>query len=235
MTAIDTDAVRPSPATRDPELLAVHQLRKAWGGHVVLDDLELVVDRGTVVGISGANGIGKTTLLRICAGMISADAGVVSLAGLHPRRDRAAYQRRLGFLSAGDRGLYARLTTGQHLELWARVSLLGRGRSAAAIERIVDRLGLAELEGRRMDRLSMGQRQRVRLAMAFLHEPELVLLDEPLGSLDERGVDLLLGCVAEVTGRGGAVVWCAPTLAPEPPFDRLLELTDGRLGPARRP
>lgn len=211
------------------ELLEVRALRKSWGPRAVLDGLDLGVQAGSLVGVGGANGIGKTTLLRICAGLIRADGGAVALAGLDPRRDRAAYQRRVGFLAAGDRGLYARLTTRQHLELWGRVSLLGRTRLPAAVERISERLALAELAEQRLDRLSMGQRQRVRLAMAFLHEPELVLLDEPLNSLDQRGSGLLLECVAELCGRGGAVVWCAPAVGAEAPFDRRVVLAGGRL------
>jgi ABC-2 type transport system ATP-binding protein len=116
-------------------VIEAHGLRKSWGDRAVLDDLELVVAPGSLVGIGGANGIGKTTLLRICAGLIAADGGVLGLDGLHPRRDRARYQSRVGFLSAGDRGLYARLTPLQHLELWGRVSLLGRDRFRVAIER----------------------------------------------------------------------------------------------------
>ena len=221
----------PSAAFAAPagELLAVHALRKAWGDHVVLDDLELVVEAGALVGIGGDNGIGKTTLLRICVGLISADSGVVDLGGLHPRRDRAAYQSRVGFLSAGDRGLYARLTALQHLELWGRVSLLSRRELDAAIERMVERLQLDRLVGQRMDRLSMGQRQRVRLAMAFLHEPDLVLLDEPLNSLDDNGAESLRRCLADLTGRGGAAVWCAPSTEREAPFDARLVLENGTL------
>ena len=211
------------------ELLAVHELRKSWGDRVILDDVELVVDSGTLNWIGGANGIGKTTLLRICAGLIMADSGVVNLDGLHPRRDRSRYQQRMGFLSASDRGLYARLTILQHLELWGRVSLLSRDRLRVAIERTIDHLGLAELAGSRMDRLSMGQRQRVRLAMAFLHEPDVILLDEPLNSLDERGADLLRDCLVELTGRGGAAVWCSPSLPPEFGFDQELLLENGKL------
>jgi ABC-type multidrug transport system ATPase subunit len=209
--------------------VAVHELSKAWGGRTVLDRLELEVDPGTLVGIGGANGIGKTTLLRVCAGLIRADAGVVDLDGLHPHRDRARYQARVGFLAAGDRGLYARLTPRQHLELWGRVSLLPRRRLGAAIERIEGQLDLRPLGGQRMDRLSMGQRQRVRLAMAFLHQPDLVLLDEPINSLDEAGARSLLDCLAELTGRGGAAVWCAPATNGEAPFDRRLLLEGGRL------
>jgi ABC-type multidrug transport system ATPase subunit len=211
------------------ELFAVHRLRKSWGDTVILDDLELVLDRGTLNWVGGTNGIGKTTLLRICAGLIAPDSGIVDLDGLHPRRQRARYQARIGFLSAGDRGLYARLTVRQHLELWGRLSLLPDPRCGTAIERMVERLDLAELADRRMDRLSMGQRQRVRLAMAFLHEPELVLLDEPLNSLDPHGTELLTACLADVAGRGGAVLWVSPTAGEEVSFDTMHLLEEGRL------
>lgn len=214
------------------ELLAVHKLRKSWGDRVILDDLELILDAGTMTWVGGANGIGKTTLLRICAGLIMAESGIVSLDGLHPRRDRAAYQARMGFLSAGDRGLYARLTVRQHLELWGRISLLGRDRLRPAVDRMVQGLDLTELSERRMDRLSMGQRQRVRLAMAFLHEPDVVLLDEPLNSLDESGSALLRGMLGEVTSRGGAVLWCSPSVENQADFDVELKLEEGRLHPA---
>lgn len=216
------------PAAGREALLVAGGVVKAWSGRPVLAGVELAVERGTLVAVTGANGIGKTTLLRICAGLIAADAGEIGLAGLDPHRDRAAYQRRVGFLAAGDRGLYARLTTLRHLDLWARVSLLGR-RRPAAIERTVAELDLGPLLDQRLDRLSMGQRQRVRLAMAFLHEPDLVLLDEPLNSLDDHGRELLVHALAALAGRGGAAVCCSPSAAVGIPFDRTLILDRGLL------
>jgi ABC-2 type transport system ATP-binding protein len=216
------------------ELLVMLSLHKTWGDLKVLDDVELVLDAGTTTWIGGANGVGKTTLLRIAAGLICPDEGVVDLDGLHPRLDRARYQARVGFLSAGDRGLYARLNVRQHLELWARLSLLSRASRCATIERTIEQLELQELVDSRLDRLSMGQRQRVRIAMAFLHEPDLVLLDEPLSSLDERSAGLLRACLSDVARRGGAALWVSPTPPEEAVFDRLLWLEGGRLVPRGR-
>jgi ABC-2 type transport system ATP-binding protein len=223
------DADSPSVEGQDRELFAMHCIKKSWKSRGVLDEVELVLDAGTLTSISGTNGIGKTTLLRIAAGLITPDSGVVDLEGLHPRRDRSKYQARVGFLSANDRGLYARLTVGQHLELWGRISMLGPDRFQSSIERTVDCFGLADLAESRVDRISMGQRQRVRLAMTFLHQPDLVLLDEPLNSLDEHGAALLRACLTEVTARGGAALWCSPAPPREAQFDVMLQLEGGTL------
>lgn len=215
------------------ELLALHRICKTWGEHKVLDGVELVLDRGTLTAITGTNGIGKTTLLRIAVGLIMPDDGIVDLEGLHPRHDRRAYQGRIGFLAAGDRGLYARLTVRQHLELWGRISLLPPRRISEGIGRMVVAMGLENLVDRRVDRLSMGQRQRLRIAMVFMHDPDVVLLDEPLNSLDEDGGHLLAQQLEDLARRGGAALWCSPgTDAPPVEFDVQLQLENGKLNPA---
>ena len=109
------------------DLLVLHGIRKRWGKSPVLEGVDLSVARGALVSISGANGTGKTTLLRIAAGLIHPDSGEVALDGLHPERDRRAFLGRLGFLSAGDRTLYARLSPRRHLDLGARLALLPAG------------------------------------------------------------------------------------------------------------
>ena len=239
-----TLAVRPSEFGAAPavavvapqdvdDLLVVRDVHKRWGNSPILEGVDLAVPRGGLVSICGANGTGKTTLLRIAAGLIHAESGTVAIEGLHSERDRRAYLGRLGFLSAGDRSLYARLRARRHLDLCARLALIPAGRRTAAVDQALGVFGLDGFADRRADRLSMGQRQRVRLAMTFVHDPSLVLLDEPANSLDQDGLDVLAAYLEQLRRRGGAAVWCAPDIAQSTlESDIQLRLTGGRLEPA---
>jgi ABC-2 type transport system ATP-binding protein len=177
----------------------------------VLDGVDLTVDSGTTVAISGSNGAGKTTLLRIAAGLIIPDEGTVRVRDRDSERDRTQFQRMIGFLAAGNSGLYGRLKAEHHLELWSRLALVPKARRQEAVDSARDMFGLGPLCGLRVDRLSMGQRQRLRLALAFLHEPSLVLLDEPATSLDEEGIAVLDAALGRLKARGGAAVVCLPS------------------------
>jgi len=205
-----------SPVTAGNPALSLERIFKRWGSRIVLDGTTLEVPAGSLTWLGGPNGVGKTTLLRIAAGLIAADEGTVALHGLDPVVDRRAYQLRLGFLSAGDRGLYARLTVTQNLTFWAGLALIPAAETASAIERGIARFGLEDMGGSRVDRLSMGQRQRVRLAMSFLHEPDVVLLDEPHTSLDDAGLELLGRALGDLVARSGSAVVCSPSLAAAP-------------------
>jgi ABC-2 type transport system ATP-binding protein len=210
--------------------LKLQGVAKRWGDQVVLDGVDLRIEPGTAVHVCGRNGTGKTTLLRIAVGLIHADAGSAELEGLHPVRDRRTYQSRLGFLSAGDRGLYARVSVRDHLRLWARLALLPRSRTGEVIDRALDGFELRDLAGQRVERLSMGQRQRVRLAGVFLHDPRIVLLDEPRTSLDSDGIRLLTSLLDDFRSQGGSAVWCSPTGdRAELDFDSAYTLDGGRL------
>ena len=102
------------------------------------------------------------------------------------------------------------MTVRQHLEYWSRLALVPREQRNECVEQSIERFALGALAGRRLDRMSMGQRQRVRVAMAFLHRPALLLLDEPATSLDEDGLTALLAAVAEHRRSGGSTLWCSP-------------------------
>jgi ABC-2 type transport system ATP-binding protein len=233
--AIDEPGRSGSQAADDPDVvsarLQVRGVSKYWRRDApTLHEVDLTLPAGRLVALAGQNGAGKTTLLRILAGLIGADAGSVALDGLSPDRDRRAFQQRLGFVSAGQTGLYARLTVDFHLDLSARLMFVPRGSRRAAIEASVDRFDLHELRDQRVDRLSMGQRQRVRLALGVIHSPTLVLLDEPANSLDDHGQALLCGALEVLVGEGCTVVWCAPSadgIALR--FDDVYELTRGKV------
>lgn len=192
--------------------LIVRDVVKHWKGAPapVLDGVDLGVAPGTTVAVHGRNGAGKTTLLRIAAGLIAPDSGSVEVEGLSPERERRAFQRRIGFVSAGNGALYARLTVEHHLSLWSRLAMLSRSERSLAISRTLERFALDEFAGRRVDRLSTGQRQRLRLALGFLHDPNLILLDEPEASLDDQALDMLAAAVTQACSRGAATIVCSP-------------------------
>jgi ABC-type multidrug transport system ATPase subunit len=216
--------------TTDP--LVLKGIRKRWkrNPRPVLEGVDLTLQPGTSTWVGGRNGVGKTTLLRIAGGLIGPDAGSVSLQGLHPERDRREFLKRVGLLSAGDRGIYARFSPRQHLDWCGRLALIPRARRKQHVERAIRIFELDELVDRRADRLSLGQRQRLRIAMTFLHDPLLILLDEPLNSLDDEGGAVLLGAVETIKARGGAVLWCSPPSDQRHvAFDRRYLLEDGLL------
>ncbi|HTA13199.1 MAG TPA: ABC transporter ATP-binding protein [Solirubrobacteraceae bacterium] len=204
-----------APARASDELapLRLCALSKRWRKDLplVLDELELTLEPGTVTWVGGRNGVGKTTMLRVAAGLIEPDSGRAEVWGVAPGENRVRYQRLVSFLPAGDRGLYARLTVRRQLEFWARIAMVPRERFGETVQHAIDTFDMGELAERRVDRMSMGQRQRLRIAMTFLPSPEVVLLDEPLTSLDEEGSALIQAAIAEVLERDGAVLWCSPS------------------------
>jgi ABC-type multidrug transport system ATPase subunit len=208
----------PSPGSADPErpappALLIDSVTKRWPrvSDPVLRDIDLVLASGRLAWLSGENGVGKTTLLRVIAGIIAPDQGMVRVCGLRLESGRRAFQSQIGLLTAGNSGLYARMTVRQHLDYWARLALIPSTERSERVDEFIDRFTLGALAARRMDRMSMGQRQRVRIAMAFLHRPRLILLDEPANSLDTEGREVLVGAVERHQSEGGATLWCSPS------------------------
>jgi len=222
-------ALGSEPAAAPLRLLG---LTKRWRKDLplVLDELDLTLEPGTTTWVGGRNGVGKTTMLRVAAGLIDPDSGRAEVWGVTAVENRARYQRLVSFLPAGDRGLYARLTVRRQLEFCARITMVPRDRFRETVDDAIETFDLGELAERRVDRMSMGQRQRLRIAMTFLPDPEVVLLDEPLTSLDEEGGALLQAAVAGVLAREGAVLWCSPSGEHlEMTFDARWTIEHGRL------
>ncbi len=217
LAAIATEPVLgSSPATSlaDTPLVELVGVHRSWGRgkarREVLRDVDLEITPGTATSVTGRNGVGKTTLLRIITGILAPDSGIVMVDGIRATDSWREYHRRIGFLSAGDRGLYARVTVQGHLEHWCAFALVPRRERNQRVEEALKAFELTDLAKRRAERLSQGQRQRLRLALTVVHRPDVLLLDEPRNSLDSEGQALLARAVRDVLRRGGAVVCCSP-------------------------
>ena len=156
----------------------MENLRKHFGETVAVDGVSLTVEPGTHLLLAGANGAGKTTMLRLLAGLTEPSAGLVRLDGQDPRRSPAG-RRRLGLLSHQTQ-LYGDLTARENLRFFARIY----GVPARAADLALDRAGLSGRADTRVGVLSRGMQQRAALARATLHAPEVLLLDEPFTGLD---------------------------------------------------
>lgn len=161
--------------------LAVTGLRKRFGRTYAIDDVTLEIPAGAAVALFGANGAGKTTLLRLCATLLRPTAGSIAILGRDAHRDGAAVRRRIGVLGH-DSYLYADLSATENLLFYAR--LFGIASPDARITSLLEQLDLIGWAQRPVRTLSRGLMQRCALARALLHQPELLLLDEPFSGLD---------------------------------------------------
>jgi len=161
-------------------------LRQRYGSRTVLGPLDLVLEAGDSLAVLGENGSGKTTLLRLLATASRPAAGELRILGLDASIERAELRRRIGYL--GDNpGHYPALTARENLEFFAVLFGVDRSRARAAL----DLVGLAPVADRRAAELSRGMAQRLGLARAVLHAPQLLVLDEPDAGLDEEGRNVL--------------------------------------------
>jgi sodium transport system ATP-binding protein len=160
-----------------------NDLVKRFPGVAAVDGLSLEVHAGEIVGLLGPNGAGKTTTLRMLAGILTPDAGQVSVCGVDLQADPLAAKQRLGFLS-GDTQLYQRLSPVEVLRYFGALYGLGGAELDGRVARLVDELEMGPFASRPCGTLSSGQKQRANIARAFLHDPELLILDEPTTALD---------------------------------------------------
>lgn len=186
---------------KTPGVLEIDRLSKRYGDRVALRDLTLSVPAGQVVGLLGPNGSGKTTAMRIVFGVIDADAGEVRY------RDApidADVRRRFGYMPE-ERGLYPDMRVHDQLVYFARLSGLDRATAARRADALLERLGIGDRSGDEVQKLSLGNQQRVQLAAALVHEPEALVLDEPFSGLDPIAV-AGLSEIAQEAARNGRLV-----------------------------
>ncbi len=194
--------VAPSVA---PHLL-VEGLRKSYGSTVALAGVDLTVEAGTILGLLGPNGAGKTSLVSIVAGLRRPDAGRVTVCGIDVGRAPQATRPLVG-LAPQDTGVYLPLRVRDNLRFFAGLAGLSRAETRARIDDVAHALGLTGLLDRRAAQLSGGERRRLHTAIALLHRPALVLLDEPTTGADVRTRTQILDLVRGLAREGSAVVY----------------------------
>jgi len=174
--------------------LVAERLSHWFGSDPALDSVDLLVDRGDHVAILGENGAGKTTLLRILATAIRPSSGKLEIMGLDALRERRRLRGRIGYV-AHTPGLYPALTAAENLAFFCDL----RGADRERVPDMLDLAGLSQVARKRASELSRGMQQRLAIARAVLHDPLLLILDEPDASLDAEGPELLVRVMKDRT------------------------------------
>jgi len=189
-------------------LLELKGLTRRYGPVTALDGLSFSVQAGQVVGFLGPNGAGKTTTMRAVFGLTDLDSGEVRWNGA--RVDQPA-RRRFGYMPE-ERGLYPGMLVGEQVEYMGRLHGLSATKAGTATKMWLERLGVADRWDSKVDVLSHGNQQRVQLAAALCHEPELIVLDEPLSGLDPGGIDDIGKVLVERASAGCCVLFSSHQL-----------------------
>ncbi len=184
--------------------LVVHDVVKRFGNHVAVDGVSFEIPRGVVYGILGPNGAGKTTTLRMINDIIAPDAGEITIMdGLKPGREAAGH---IGYLPE-ERGLYPKMKVVEMIEFMGELRGLKISEARLRAGKWLDRLGLAAWTKNRVQDLSKGMQQKVQFACALIHEPALVILDEPWSGLDPINAEVLREVVEEIRTSGRTVLF----------------------------
>jgi heme exporter protein A len=181
--------------------IEIDHVWKFYGDYPALRDYTLTIGQGSCCALLGRNGAGKTTILRILAGLSSHQRGIVKILGASPRSSNV--RTRVGFLGHGI-GVYEDLSARENLLFFARI--VGLENRSRTVDDWLERVGLARVATMPVRQFSRGMRQRLALARTFLHTPDLLFLDEPFTSLDDRAIAMLSQLLVEARERGSTIV-----------------------------
>ena len=207
-------------------MLKLSNICRSFSGRQVLHNVSLSAARGKLTGFVGGNGAGKTTTMRIIMGVLAAHSGTMELdAGPLD----AAARSRFGYMPS-ERGLYPKMQIGEQIAYLARLHGFSRQQANTQAESLLARLGLSERTSDPLEALSMGNQQRVQIAAALVHEPDVLILDEPFSGLDPMAVDEVLNVLTEQAAAGAVVLFSSHQLdVVERLCDDLIIIGDGRV------
>jgi ABC-2 type transport system ATP-binding protein len=192
-----------------PAALELRNLRKTFGKNVAVEGMDLVVPQGALYGVIGPNGAGKTTCIRMIMSILFPDSGELSVLG---RRSALEAKDRIGYLPE-ERGVYRKMKVGAFLVYMAQLKGLSADNASSRVPRLLQEIGLPGVESKRCEDLSKGMLQRVQFLAAVIHQPDLLILDEPFSGQDPMSVRMLRDHILRENRRGATVLLSTHVMA----------------------
>jgi sodium transport system ATP-binding protein len=194
-----------------PAAVKVDRLEKTLGKNRVLRGISLEAGSGEIFGLLGPNGAGKTTTLRIICTLLAPDSGSVKVLGFDTRSAPEEVRRRVGVVTA-DIGVYPRLSARENIVYFAELSGVLDGELQRRVDTVLERLDMGSFANQRAESLSSGQKQKVAIARAIVHDPEVLMFDEPTSNLDVLASREIRNFMVESRGRGKCVIFSTHVL-----------------------
>lgn len=209
-------------------MIQVSNLTKRYAGRTAVDDISFTVARGEIVGLLGPNGAGKSTTMRVLAGFMPACSGTVRVAGFDVFHDSEEARRRIGYMPENN-PLYPEMRVREYLKFRARLKGLGWKKSRERVTTVMEQCGLTDVGRRVIGQLSKGYKQRVGLADALVHEPDLIILDEPTIGLDPQQIRSVRQLIKSLAGKHTVLISTHILPEAEMMCNRMLIMFDGRV------
>lgn len=210
-------------------MIEIRELRKKFGAVEAVRDVSFSAADGTIVGLLGPNGAGKTTTLRMLSGLMRPDAGAIRVDDRDVVADPIGVQTHMGLLP-DSRGLYPRLTPVEHIEYFGRLHGIDGPALTARTKALVTRLDLTEIADRHVSGFSQGERTKVALARALVHQPRNVILDEPTNGLDVMSTRAMRALIRELRREGCCVLFSSHIMQEVSALcDRIVVIAQGRV------
>lgn len=207
-------------------MLELNSISRSFGDRRVLNEVSFTVGRGRMTGFVGGNGAGKTTTMRVILGVLTPDAGTITLDG----SPLTANQRTSFGYMPEERGLYPKMKVADQISYLGRLHGMTAEQAGASTTSLLERLGLGERMGDPVESLSLGNQQRAQIAAALVHDPEVLVLDEPFSGLDPVAVEVVLNVLKDFAAKGAPVLFSSHQLdIVERLCDDLVVIADGEI------